>query len=67
MYWEQIGHLYSSGEGVASQTGQGAKRLPVCSRSKVKLSPEQAMEAHRAVRLRGSHIVYTVGSQMAVW
>jgi hypothetical protein len=27
---------------------------------------EQAVEAHRVVRCRGSHILYTVGSQMVV-
>jgi hypothetical protein len=33
---------------------------------KVKLSLKQAVEAHRIVRRRGSHIFYTIGSQMAV-
>jgi hypothetical protein len=33
---------------------------------KVKLPVKEAMEAHRVVRRRGSHIFYTIGSQMAV-
>jgi hypothetical protein len=33
---------------------------------KVKLSLQQAVEAHRIVRRRGSHIFHTIGSQMAV-
>jgi hypothetical protein len=32
----------------------------------VKLSLKQAVEAHRVVRLRGSHIFWTIDSQMAV-
>jgi hypothetical protein len=32
----------------------------------VKLSLQQAVEAHRGVRGRGSHIFYKIGSQMAV-
>jgi hypothetical protein len=33
---------------------------------KVKLSVLQAMEPHRVARLRRSHIIYTIGSQLAV-
>jgi hypothetical protein len=33
---------------------------------KVKQSPQQAVEAHRIVRRRGSHIFQRVGSQLAV-
>jgi hypothetical protein len=33
---------------------------------KVKLSPKQAVEGYRAVECYGFHIVYTIGSQMAV-
>jgi hypothetical protein len=32
----------------------------------VKLSVQQAMEAHRVTRSRGSHIVWAIGSQMAM-
>jgi hypothetical protein len=33
---------------------------------KVKLSLQQVVEAHRVVRRQGSHISYTIGSQMAM-
>jgi hypothetical protein len=33
---------------------------------KVKLFLQQALEAHRIVKRQGSHIFFTVGSQMAV-
>jgi hypothetical protein len=33
---------------------------------KIKVFLKQAMEAQRVVRRRGSHIFYTIGSQMAV-
>jgi hypothetical protein len=33
---------------------------------KLKLSLKQAVEAHRVARRRGSHMFYTIGSQMAV-
>jgi hypothetical protein len=32
----------------------------------IKLSPYEAVKAHRVVRGRGSHILWTIGSQMAV-
>jgi hypothetical protein len=35
-------------------------------KGKVKLSLKQAVEAHRVMRRRGSHIFQTVGSQMVV-
>jgi hypothetical protein len=34
-------------------------------KKKAKLSLKQAMEAHRVVGHQGSHIFYTIGSQMA--
>jgi hypothetical protein len=33
---------------------------------KVKLFLQQAVKAHKVVRRQGSHIFYTIGSQMAV-
>jgi hypothetical protein len=35
-------------------------------RVKAKLSLQQAMEAHKAVKRRGSHIFWIIGSQMAM-
>jgi hypothetical protein len=40
--------------------------LTVQQAKKEKLSLQQAVEAHRVVRRRGSHIFYTIGLQMAV-
>jgi hypothetical protein len=37
-----------------------------CKKKKVKLSLYQAVENHWVVRRQGSHIFYTIGSQIAV-
>jgi hypothetical protein len=44
----------------------GTLIIPSLKVNKVKLSLQPAVKTHRVARRRGSHISYTIGSQMAV-